>query len=187
MLQEAMEEYQGMDRPVSPAYRTEMRPIQPPVITIPDVDKCGAKYHVPPHLPRIVSVRSLAQLRPPPPPPMEASDPCDTWDRCHHCGGAMVHPVHQCPLQQCLKCAAHGHLASECPLTIWDVPYPTTTMYSVPLPFTPMNGGAIAAPRWAYLEVSLRILNHLYRIHAPTTAGSSKGGPDPSISPMMES
>ena len=177
MLQEAMEENQRQDRPVSPAYRTNNQQATPVVITIPDIDECGARYHAPPHVPRILSVRSLAQLRPPPPPPMEAGDPCDRWDRCHHCGGAMVHPAQQCPLRQCLKCAAHGHSASECPLTIWDVPYPTTTMYDVPLPFTPMNGGAITAPRWAYLEVSPRILNHLYRINAPTTIGSSQGRP----------
>ena len=177
MLQEAMDENQRRDQPVSPAYRITQQPAAPVVTTSQDIDECGARYHGPSQLPRIVSVRSLAHLQPPPPPPMGGGDPCDRWDRCHHCGGAMVHQVHQCPLRMCLKCSAHGHSASECLLTIWDVPYPTTTMLDVPLPFTPTNGGAITAPRWAYLKVSPRILNHLYRINAPTTIGSSQGRP----------
>ena len=173
MLQEAMEENQRPEPPVRPAYQT-IQNSAPPVITIPDVDECGSRYHAPPQQIRIVSVRSLAQLLP---RSQNPSEECDAWEKCANCGGAMIHPVNQCPLRQCLKCAAHGHLSTECPLTVWDIPYPATRMYDCPLPFVPMNGGSIAAPRWAYLEVSPRILNHLYRIPAPTTAGYSQGRP----------
>ena len=171
MLQEAMDEHQRPERSVSPAYRTEMGPIQPPipppVISIPDIDECGARHR----LPKIISVRSLAQIQPRP------EEVCDSWERCIHCAGAMIHATNQCPLRQCLKCVAHGHSTTECPLTVWDIPYPATRLYDCPLPFAPMNGGPITAPRWAYLEVSPRILNHLYRIPAPTTAGYSQGRP----------
>ena len=101
------------------------------------------------------------------------------WETCPLCQGTVSHPPLRCPFRNCIRCHRDGHDKSECLENIWDIPAPTNKTYVCPFPLRPVGGGQPRFPRWAQLEVSPRVMCHLYRVPLTSSIGLYTAGGRP--------